>query len=188
MRIAIVTGAASGIGRAIALAMGREGARVALLDLNGEGAAGIAREIGAAAGEAQAWPLDVAGAARVASVVDDVVRRLGAVHVYSSDPRQLRHAQDAAHPVVVEQASALSSALHADRGVVDQPRRALVRHAHRQADPPRRALQHADPRDGDHRILAATNDQPRPFRWTKAADEILASGGRFCRRISDSRD
>jgi transposase len=36
--------------------------------------------------------------------------------------------------------------------------------------------------------IAATNEQPRPFRWTKTADEILASVERFCRRISDSRD
>jgi hypothetical protein len=36
--------------------------------------------------------------------------------------------------------------------------------------------------------IAVTNEQPRPFRWTKTADEILASVKRFCRRISDSRD
>ena len=36
--------------------------------------------------------------------------------------------------------------------------------------------------------IAVTNKQPRPFRWTKTADEILASVERFCRRISDSRD
>jgi transposase len=36
--------------------------------------------------------------------------------------------------------------------------------------------------------IAVTNEQPRPFRWTKTADEILASVERFCRRISDSRD
>jgi transposase len=36
--------------------------------------------------------------------------------------------------------------------------------------------------------IAVTNAQPRPFRWTKTADEILASVERFCRRISDSRD
>jgi len=36
--------------------------------------------------------------------------------------------------------------------------------------------------------IAITNEQPRPFRWTKTADEILASVERFCRRISDSRD
>jgi hypothetical protein len=34
--------------------------------------------------------------------------------------------------------------------------------------------------------IAVTNEQPRPFRWTKTADEILASVERFCRRISDS--
>jgi len=36
--------------------------------------------------------------------------------------------------------------------------------------------------------IAVTNERPRPFRWTKTADEILASVERFCRRISDSRD
>jgi hypothetical protein len=36
--------------------------------------------------------------------------------------------------------------------------------------------------------IAVTKEQPRPFRWTKTADKILASGERFCRRISDSRD
>jgi transposase len=36
--------------------------------------------------------------------------------------------------------------------------------------------------------IAVTNEQSRPFRWTKTADEILASVERFCRRISDSRD
>jgi hypothetical protein len=36
--------------------------------------------------------------------------------------------------------------------------------------------------------IAATNERPRPFRWTKTADEILASVERFCRWISDSRD
>ncbi len=34
--------------------------------------------------------------------------------------------------------------------------------------------------------LAVTNEQPKPFVWTKTADEILASVARFCQRISDS--
>jgi 2-hydroxycyclohexanecarboxyl-CoA dehydrogenase len=80
-RVAIVTGAASGIGRAIALAMGREGARVAALDLDGAGAAAVAREIAAAGGEAQAWPVDVADAARVTAVVGEVVSRWSGVHI-----------------------------------------------------------------------------------------------------------
>src|SRR6201993_793637 len=33
-----------------------------------------------------------------------------------------------------------------------------------------------------------SNEHPKPFIWTKAADAILASVERFCRRISDSRD
>ena len=34
--------------------------------------------------------------------------------------------------------------------------------------------------------IASTNEHPKPFVWTKTADEILASVARFCRRISDS--
>jgi transposase len=36
--------------------------------------------------------------------------------------------------------------------------------------------------------IALSNTSPKPFVWTKTADEILASVERFCRRISDSRD
>ena len=34
--------------------------------------------------------------------------------------------------------------------------------------------------------IAVTNEQPKPFVWTKSADEILASVARYCRRTSDS--
>ncbi len=34
--------------------------------------------------------------------------------------------------------------------------------------------------------IAVTNEQPKPFIWTKSADEILASVARFCQRTSDS--
>jgi transposase len=36
--------------------------------------------------------------------------------------------------------------------------------------------------------IAIANENPKPFIWTKSADEILASVARFCRRISDSGD
>ena len=49
--IAVVTGAASGIGRAIALGYAREGARIVLLDINEKAADEVAREIREAGGK-----------------------------------------------------------------------------------------------------------------------------------------
>jgi len=57
--IAVVTGAGSGIGRAIALGYAREGARVVLLDMNEKSAAEVAREIRDADGKAESFALDV---------------------------------------------------------------------------------------------------------------------------------
>src|SRR5262245_13297809 len=74
--IAVVTGAGSGIGRAIALAYAREGAQVVALDINGDTAATTAADIGKAGGKAHHFKLDVtdreacrAAAAKVASDV-----------------------------------------------------------------------------------------------------------------------
>ena len=53
--IAVVTGAGSGIGRAIALGYAREGARVVLLDMNEKSAADAAREIRDAGGKARGF-------------------------------------------------------------------------------------------------------------------------------------
>jgi hypothetical protein len=36
------------------------------------------------------------------------------------------------------------------------------------------------------KYLETTNQDPKPFIWTKTADEILESVGRFCMRISDT--
>lgn len=57
--IAVVTGSGSGIGRAIALGYAREGARVVLLDVNGEAASETTQQILNAGGKAQAFTLDV---------------------------------------------------------------------------------------------------------------------------------
>lgn len=61
-KTALVTGAASGFGREIARRYVREGAKVAVVDLNGEGAKAVADELGDAA---IALPCDVADAAQV---------------------------------------------------------------------------------------------------------------------------
>ena len=65
--------------------------------------------------------------------------------------------------------------LHADGGVVAEPRRALVRAAHRETDPPRDPSQHAAVGGRDQPLPRRRNDTPKPFVWTKTADEILAN-------------
>src|SRR5688572_2913392 len=64
-RKALVTGAGTGIGRAIALALAREGARVVVTDLDGEAADQVAAEIGP---ETLSFALDVTRAAEVEEV------------------------------------------------------------------------------------------------------------------------
>jgi 3-oxoacyl-[acyl-carrier protein] reductase len=77
--LAAVTGAGSGIGRAIAAGYAREGARVVLLDVNGQAAAEAAQEIRSAGGVAESFALDVtrredciAVAKRIADTVGQV--------------------------------------------------------------------------------------------------------------------
>lgn len=76
--IAVVSGAAQGNGRAIALGLAREGARLALGDVNAAGAATVADEIRRAGGEAFATGLDVGDAAQCAAFAAAVERELGA--------------------------------------------------------------------------------------------------------------
>jgi 2-hydroxycyclohexanecarboxyl-CoA dehydrogenase len=80
-RVAAVTGAASGIGRAIAQALAREGARVAVLDLNEAGARETVAAIAAAGGAASAHRLDVTDVAAVDATIDAVAAREGGLHV-----------------------------------------------------------------------------------------------------------
>ena len=80
-RVVIVTGAASGMGRAVARLFGAEGARVAAVDRDADGVARVADAISLAGGIAYASRLDVTKPDEVRSVVDDIVTRLGPVGV-----------------------------------------------------------------------------------------------------------
>lgn len=77
-RVAIVTGAASGIGRAIALRLAEEGVQVAIADINQPGAEAVAREIGA---NAIAVHLDVTDPASVAAAVAQTSEAFGPIDV-----------------------------------------------------------------------------------------------------------
>ncbi|NOU08233.1 MAG: SDR family NAD(P)-dependent oxidoreductase, partial [Hyphomicrobiaceae bacterium] len=70
---ALVTGGASGIGRATALAMAREGARIAVADRTEESAAGTVALINAAGGQAIAIAGDVSDEVDVAAMVKRTV-------------------------------------------------------------------------------------------------------------------
>ncbi len=78
-RVALVTGGAASIGRAIALDLARRGAAVAIADRNGGGAAGVASEIGAAGGTAMAIEVDMLDAGAVERAVGEIGARLGPV-------------------------------------------------------------------------------------------------------------
>src|SRR5690348_12663141 len=79
--IAAVTGAASGIGQAIARGFAREGARVGVLDVNDDGAAATAKEINATGGAAQHFALDVTDREACRAMAGKVARAVGPVSV-----------------------------------------------------------------------------------------------------------
>ena len=76
-RVVAVTGAGSGIGRALAAGFGHDGAAVAVVDLSAEAAATTAKAIEAAGGRAEPFAADVADAAAVAAMAAAVRDRLG---------------------------------------------------------------------------------------------------------------
>ena len=77
----IVTGAASGMGRATARVFAAEGANVAVTDVSEEGAKVVADDIVAHGGSAKAWRLDVADADDVKRVVDDAAKQFGGLDI-----------------------------------------------------------------------------------------------------------
>jgi 3-oxoacyl-[acyl-carrier protein] reductase len=77
----LVTGAASGMGRATARIFAAEGAVVAATDFNGEGAEAVATEIRDKGQKATAWRLDVANADEIKSVIADVAAKLGGIDI-----------------------------------------------------------------------------------------------------------
>ena len=80
-RTAAVTGGASGIGRAICEALAREGARVAVLDLNEAGARETVAALERAGGRGSAHRVDITDVAAVDVAIDAIAAREGGLHV-----------------------------------------------------------------------------------------------------------
>jgi 3-oxoacyl-[acyl-carrier protein] reductase len=74
-RVVVLTGAARGIGAVTAQAFAREGARLALVDLDGDGVETVAKRIRDAGGDALAFRADVAASGAVTTIVDAVLAR-----------------------------------------------------------------------------------------------------------------
>src|SRR5512138_1607682 len=84
-QVVVVTGASSGVGRAIARAFGARGARVGLIARTREALEHCAEEIRRAGGDALVLPLDVADAAAVERAADEVVARWGRIDTWVND-------------------------------------------------------------------------------------------------------
>jgi len=80
-RAVLVTGAASGMGRATAHLFAQEGALVAITDINESGVARVVEEIKAEGGQAEGWRLDVCDSAQIKRVVAEVADRFGRLDI-----------------------------------------------------------------------------------------------------------
>jgi 3-oxoacyl-[acyl-carrier protein] reductase len=80
-RVAIVTGAAGGMGRATALLFAAEGARVAVCDLDQPGCDAVVAEINEANGDAAAFVLDVSDHEAIKSTVSAIAEKWGAIDI-----------------------------------------------------------------------------------------------------------
>jgi NAD(P)-dependent dehydrogenase (short-subunit alcohol dehydrogenase family) len=80
-KVAVITGAASGIGAATARLFAQEGAKVVVADIRLDAAEATAASIRAAGGVAIALPVDVSNSAQVKAMIDRVIETYGALHI-----------------------------------------------------------------------------------------------------------
>ncbi|MGN6663062.1 MAG: SDR family oxidoreductase [Solirubrobacterales bacterium] len=131
-KVVVVTGAGSGIGRAIARRFGEGGCKVALLSRGEEALAGAKRDVEEAGGTALAIPTDVADAEAVEAAAERAERELGPIDVWVNDamttvfaffeeiePEEYRRATDVTyHGTVWGTRAALKRMLPRDRGAI----------------------------------------------------------------------
>ena len=84
-KVAVVTGGAQGIGRAITFGMAREGAKVVVADLQADKAESVAKEARALGAEALALEVNVASEPSVQRLAEETFKRFGAVDILVND-------------------------------------------------------------------------------------------------------
>ncbi len=84
-KVAVVTGGAQGLGRAIILGMAREGAKVVVADLQADKAKSVAEEARALGAEALALEVNVASEPSVQRLAEETFKRFGAVDILVND-------------------------------------------------------------------------------------------------------
>jgi 3-oxoacyl-[acyl-carrier protein] reductase len=84
-RVAVVTGGAQGIGRALALGLAREGAKVVIADLQANKAESVAKELSDAGTEALALAVDVANEPAVKRLAEQTFNRFGRIDILVND-------------------------------------------------------------------------------------------------------
>lgn len=93
-KITIVTGAGSGIGRAVACALARHGAAVVVADIRGESADSVVAEIGDAGGQAKAVTVDVSDESQVRRMVDVAIETYGGLDILHNNASDLELLRD----------------------------------------------------------------------------------------------
>src|SRR6476620_12685024 len=80
-KVAVITGGASGMGKAEALAFAAKGAKVAIADINYEGAQKVVNEIVANGGSALALQVNMTNSAEINDMVQDILNEFGQIDI-----------------------------------------------------------------------------------------------------------
>ena len=92
-RVALITGAANGMGRATAHLFADEGAQVAVVDVDADGVERVAKEITGAGGTAHGWVLDLRDADAIRQVIEAVAAQFGGLDILINNAGVSQHVQ-----------------------------------------------------------------------------------------------
>jgi NAD(P)-dependent dehydrogenase (short-subunit alcohol dehydrogenase family) len=92
-KVAIVTGSGANIGEACARMLARQGAKVALADINHDGAVSVAESIREAGGDATAFALDLKSEGSIKALISDVITQYGRIDILHNNAANTAVAQ-----------------------------------------------------------------------------------------------